>query len=183
MHRLIDWFLANTIAANLLMAVLITAGLLALPSIHQEEFPSIEVDAVSVRVPYLGAAPEEVEKGVCLRIEEAVEGTEGIDKIRSTAAEGYCSVVIELVEGVNKTKVSNDIKSKVDAIDSFPVETEQPVTAEVSFSRRVLQLAVHGDTDERSLKILGQQLRDEIAARGVSDYCPITLDVTFLVYE
>ncbi|MEM1112261.1 MAG: efflux RND transporter permease subunit [Pseudomonadota bacterium] len=169
MNRLIDWFLDNRIAANLLMAVLVVAGLLALPTIHQEEFPSIEVDAVSVRVPYLGAAPEEVENAVCIRIEEAVEGTEGIDKIRSTAAEGYCSVIIELVEGVDRTKVSNDIKSKVDAVDSFPVETEQPVTAEISISRRVLQLAIHGDTDERSLKILGQQMRDEIAALpGVS---------------
>ena len=60
MHRIIDWFVHNPVAANLMMLILVTAGLLALPRTHQEEFPNIEVDAVQVQVPYLGAAPEEV---------------------------------------------------------------------------------------------------------------------------
>ena len=77
MNNLIAWFVRNSVAANLLMMMLIAGGLLALPNIHQEEFPTLDVDAVSVRVPYLGAAPAEVETGVCIRIEEAVEGTRG----------------------------------------------------------------------------------------------------------
>ena len=120
MTKLIHWFGHNPIAANLLMCILVVGGLLALPRTHQEEFPNIEVDAVRITVPYLGAAPTEVESGVCIRIEESIQGTEGIDKISSSASEGVCTVTAELVEGVDKTKLSNDIKSKVDAIDSFP---------------------------------------------------------------
>jgi multidrug efflux pump subunit AcrB len=151
------------------MSILVAAGLLSLPNIHQEEFPNIEIDAVQVRIPYLGAAPEEVESGVCIRVEEAVEGSEGIDKISSTSAEGYCSVMIELVDGVDKNKVANDIKSKVDAIDSFPAETEKPVTAEVAILATVMNIAISGHTDERTLKVVGQQLRNELAALpGVS---------------
>ena len=101
MHRIIDWFVHNSVAANLLMLILVVGGLLALPRIHQEEFPTIEVDAVQVRVPYLGAAPAEVESAVCIRVEEAIEGTEGVDKISSNASEGYCSVIVELVNGVD----------------------------------------------------------------------------------
>lgn len=169
MHRAIDWFVHNPVAANLLMFILLVSGLLALPGIRQEEFPSIEVDAVQVRVPYLGAAPEEVESAVCIRVEEAVEGTEGIDRIRSVSAEGLCSVVIELVEGVDKGRVANDIKSRVDAIDSFPAETEKAVTAEIAILSTVLQVAVSGDADERTLKLIGQQVRDDIVALpGVS---------------
>lgn len=169
MKSLIEWFVHNSVAANLLMMILIAAGALALPNIHQEEFPTIDVDAVEVRVPYLGAAPAEVESAVCVRVEEAVEGTEGIDRMVSAASEGMCSVVIELVAGVDKTKVANDIKSKVDAIDAFPVETEQPVTAEVSILATVLQIAVSGRADERTLKRIGQSMRDDIAALpGVS---------------
>lgn len=164
MSRLIEWFGHNPVAANLLMWILVVGGLLALPRTHQEEFPNIEIDAVRINVPYLGAAPTEVESGVCIRIEEAIQGTEGIDKISSSASEGYCSVVAELVEGVDKTKLSNDIKSKVDAIDSFPAETEKPVTAEITYAATVLQLAISGNTDERSLKLLGQQLRDDLVA-------------------
>lgn len=164
MKHLIEWFGHNPVAANLLMWILIVGGLLALPRIHQEEFPNIEVDAISITVPYLGAAPSEVESGVCIRIEEAIQGTEGIDKISSSASEGMCNVTAELVEGVDKTKLSNDIKSKVDAIDSFPAETERPVTAEISYSATVLEVALYGNADERTLKLLGQQLRDDLVA-------------------
>ena len=169
MKPLIEWFGHNPVAANLLMWILIVGGLLALPRIHQEEFPDIEIDAVRITVPYLGAAPAEVESGVCIRVEEAIQGTEGIDKISSSASEGICTVTAELVEGVDKTKLSNDIKSKVDAIDSLPAETEKPVTAEISFSATVLQVAMYGNADERTLKLIGQRVRDDIAALpGVS---------------
>ena len=88
MYKIIDWFVHNTVAANLLMMILVVGGLLALPRTHQEEFPTINVDAVQVNVPYLGAAPKEVESAVCIRVEEAVEGTEGIDNISSSASAG-----------------------------------------------------------------------------------------------
>jgi multidrug efflux pump subunit AcrB len=169
LKRLIAWFVHNPVATNLLMLILVVGGLLSLPLIHQEEFPTLDVDAVNINVTYLGAAPTEVETSVCVRIEEAIEGTEGIDSISSVASEGMCSVTAELVVGVDKTKVANDIKSKVDAIDSFPAETEQPVTAEVSLIGTVLQIAISGATDERTLKVIGQSMRDDIAALpGVS---------------
>ncbi|CAA0088406.1 Solvent-resistant pump membrane transporter SrpB [Halioglobus japonicus] len=169
MHKIIAWFVHNSVAANLLMMILVAGGLLALPLIHQEEFPTLDVDAVQIRVPYLGAAPEEVESAVCVRVEEAIEGTEGIDKVTSQASEGFCSISVELVAGVDKTKVANEIKSKVDAIDAFPAETEQPITAEVSIIATVFEIAISGPADERTLKLIGQRMRDDLAALpGVS---------------
>ena len=164
MHKIIPWFVDNAVAANLLMVVLVVGGLLALPQIHQEEFPTLDVDAVQILTPYLGAAPEEVEAAVCVRIEEAVKGNEGIKKITSQASEGLCSVTVELMAGVNKTKIANDIKSKVDAIDAFPAETEQPITSEVNIIATVFRIAISGAADERTLKFIGQRMRDDIAA-------------------
>ena len=99
MKRLIAWFVENPVAANLLMAALVVGGLLLLPNIRQEEFPNLEVPAVNVTVPYLGAAPEEVEEGVCLRIEEALDGMPGIDRMNTTAGEGSCTVGLQLLTG------------------------------------------------------------------------------------
>ncbi|MGB0187238.1 MAG: efflux RND transporter permease subunit, partial [Aequoribacter sp.] len=79
MNSIIAWFIHNRVAANLLMMILIAGGTLALPQLYLEEFPEVEVDAVSIRIPYLGAAPQEVESAVCIRVEEALEGTEGVD--------------------------------------------------------------------------------------------------------
>ena len=151
------------------MLILVIGGILALPQIHQEEFPTLNVDAVQILTPYLGAAPEEVESAVCVRIEEAIKGNEGIDKITSQASEGLCSVTVELVAGVDKTKIANDIKNKVDAIDAFPAETEQPITSEVSIIATVFEIVISGPADERTLKLIGQRMRDDIAALpGVS---------------
>ena len=82
MNRMIAWFASNHVAANLLMLVLVLGGLLALPAILLKPFPDVDIDIVQVQVEYRGAAPEEAEEGICIRIEEEIEGIEGIDTIR-----------------------------------------------------------------------------------------------------
>jgi len=178
-QRLIHWFVHNAVAANLLMMILVVGGLLALPNTHQEEFPTLEVDAVRVNVPYLGAAPTEVESAVCVRVEEAVEGTEGIDKISSSASEGYCSVTIELVSGVDKTKVANDIKSKVDAIDAFPAERlRAPIPNRPEFHYRQsgcapqtdpLKGQIHGQSLDRTERRVFPEQRQALRVGGGAD--------------
>ncbi|MEJ2131634.1 MAG: efflux RND transporter permease subunit, partial [Gammaproteobacteria bacterium] len=169
MQRIITWFVDNSVAANLLMWILLVGGGVALFRTHQEEFPNIDTKSVSVSVPYLGAAPEEVEQGVCIRIEEAIEGTEGIDWIESNATEGACSVAIILTEDADSISTLNDIKSKVDGINTFPVETEKPIVSKFTMRGGVLQIVITGNVNERTLKRVGQDLRDNIAAiEGVS---------------
>ena len=164
MKPIIAWFANNHIAANLLMLLIIMSGLAAVTQIPQKSFPDLEVPIITVTVPYLGAAPEEVEQGVCIRIEEELEGIEGIEQIRSNANEGMCSVQVELFEEADESKALDDVKSRVDAIDTFPVETEKPIVSLVSVVRAVLDIAITGPQDERTLKVLGQQVRDDIAA-------------------
>ena len=166
MHTAIAWFTRNPVAANLLMAVLCVGGLLALLTVNQEEFPSFDVRVVNVNVPYLGAAPEEVEEGVCVRIEEAIEAVEGIDKIHSMASEGACHVNVELEMDANPTVALNEIKGRVDGINSFPDETEKPIVSMLALTRNVLNVALSGNADERVLKELAQRVRDDLVAVG-----------------
>lgn len=163
MHRAINWFTRNGVAANLLMTIMLLGGVMGLYTTHQEEFPNIDVEVVSVTVPYLGAAPEEAEQGVCIRIEEAVEGTEGIDKILSTASEGSCSVSIQLLDDADGARALNEIKSLVDGIAAFPAETEKPIVSKFSFRANVIEIAVSGDTDERTIKEVARRVRDDVA--------------------
>ena len=169
MHTAIAWFSRNPVAANLMMAVLCVGGLLALLTVSQEEFPSFDVRVVNVNVPYLGAAPEEVEQGVCIRIEEAIEGVEGIDKIHSMANEGACGVNVELEMDADPTVALNEIKGRVDGINSFPDETEKPIVSMMALIRNVLLVALSGNADERVLKDVAHRIRDDIVAiDGVS---------------
>ena len=118
----IEWFARNAIGANLLLGLIVLAGLVALPFMPQKSFPDLDFNLITVSVLYLGAAPEEVEEGVCIRIEEALEGIAGVERIRSTATEGVCSVTVELYESADAPKALGDVKNRVDAIDTFPKE-------------------------------------------------------------
>lgn len=164
MKGIITWFVDNSVAANLLMFVLLIGGGVALAFTYQEEFPNIDPDVVQVRVPYLGASPEEVERSVCVRIEESVESVQGIDRMRSTAFEGNCNVIIEVADGFDAGQVANDVKSQVDGINTFPVETEKPIVSKFLFRRTVIDILLAGNADERTLKQMGQELRDAIVA-------------------
>jgi multidrug efflux pump subunit AcrB len=159
----IAWFIRNGVAANLLLLLIVVGGLLTLPRIRKEVFPEFSSDMISITMLYRGAAPEEVEQAVCVRIEEAVHGVDGIKRIRSTAAEGLGSVVVELLPGADARRVLDDVKARVDAIDTFPEETEQPVVQEIILRTQVISVAVSGDADEWTLKRVGEQVRDELS--------------------
>ena len=145
------------------MVLLLLGGAFGALSTNQEEFPNFDIKAVHVTVPYLGAAPVEVEKAVCIRIEEAIEGVEGIDKIHVTATEGICSVMAELIQDADEILALNEIKSLVDSINSFPMETEKPIVSKLALTRKVVQIAISGQTEERELKEVARTLRDKIA--------------------
>ena len=164
MTRVIDWFARNPVAANLLMVFIIVSGAISAFTVKQEVFPEFSLDRITIEVPYLGAAPDEVEEAVNIRIEEAIQGIDGIKQITSTASEGMGSVMIELEIGADARTVVDDVKSRVDAIDTFPVETEKPIVREITSRRQVVDIAISGQTDEFSLKALAEQVRDDLSA-------------------
>ena len=164
MNGMIDWFARNTVAANLLMICIMVGGLIAGLNVKQEIFPQFELDMIRIQIPYLGAAPEEVEEAVCIRIEEAIQGIDGIKEITSTASEGMGTVLVELELGADAGKVNDEIKSNVDAIDTFPAETEKPIISELTARRQVVQVAVSGHVDEFTLKAAAERVRDELSS-------------------
>ena len=164
MNGPITWFARNHVAANILMVLMIAGGIAALPAIQQKSFPDINVEVISVGVAYLGAAPEEVEAAVCIRIEEAIQGIDGIETITSSAAEGACGVSAELIAGYPVDRALSEIKNAVDSISTFPEDTERPIVSHVQTRRNALQIALYGDVSERTLKVFGERMRDEIVS-------------------
>jgi multidrug efflux pump subunit AcrB len=160
---LIAWFARNSVAANLLMWILLIGGVFGAFGIQKQVFPNFEVNIISVRVPYLGAAPQEVEEGVLLKVEDAIKDLDGIKQITSTATEGMGAVTIEVEEDYDVQVVLDEVKSQVDAIPSFPGNTEKPIVYRTKFQQDVLWIAVYGDASERELKEFAKNLRDDVA--------------------
>ena len=163
MNTVIAWFIRNPVASNLLMVVLVLGGLMALPQIHQEEFPSVDIEVVRISIEYPGATPEEAEESLCIRIEEEIESVPDIDRLGSIAVEGACVVSAETVVGADIDNVLAEIQNRVDAIDTFPEEAEKPVVAKLVMRQAVMQIAISGNTSELTLNRLGRAARDEIA--------------------
>lgn len=161
---ILAWFAANHVAANILMVLIMAAGLLAIFSARMEVFPELSFDMINVTVPYRGASPADVEEGVCLRVEEAIAGVDGIKRITSTAGEGAGSILIEVEEYADAKEVLDDIKAQIDTITTFPQETEKPIITELKTRHKVISAVVSGDVSEKTLKKLADEIRDDLTA-------------------
>lgn len=166
MKSLIFYWARNRVAANFLMVALIVGGLYTWIRLKKEIFPEISSNFISVQTPYPNATPEEVEKGVCVPIEEAIQELDGIERLTSISYEGVGFVNIEVTAGKDVRKVLNDVKSRVDAIQNFAESVEKPIISDVLIKNQVMSLAVTADTDERTLRALADAVRDDLLAYG-----------------
>ncbi len=183
---MIAWFTRNGVAANLVMLILVIGGIASYLTVKKELFPQFSLDIVTVRVPYLGASPEEVEESVIIRIEEAIQSIDGIKELSSLAKEGYGSVTATVEKGYDLEKVKDEIKTRIDAITTFPVDTERPIVDEPIIPKEVIRISVFGDASEKEIKKIANRIRNELVefdgisqaeVQGVRDY-EISIEVS-----
>ncbi len=160
---MIEWFARNSVAANLLMAAILIAGIVTLTSrLNLEVWPNAEVDTISVSVALRGATPEDMELGVATRIEEALQGLIGIEKIQSTSQENSTTIQIEINEAYDPREILDEVKNRVDSINTFPVEAEQPIIALAQRRIEVISVALNSIYGEAETRQLAEQVRDDL---------------------
>lgn len=158
----IAYMARNPIIANLIMFILLGGGIWTMYNIQKEVFPQFQLDIVNVRVVYPGAAPEEVEQGILLPIEETIKGVQGIKEVTSTANEGSGEVTVELVVGTNRMKAFQDIDQAVSRIQTFPDDIEQPQVNLQARQRDVMEIGLYGDVEVWTLRQLAERLRNRL---------------------
>lgn len=163
MNGSVKWFASNPVAANLMMVLILVTGVLTVPKILVEVFPELSTDMVTISVPYPGATPDEIEDSLCVRIEEAIWDVEGVEQITARAAEGLATLTVEIRTDSNVRNVLDDIKVRIDAIDTFPEEAEEPIVSELVPKRPVIDVALYGNVGERALREAAERVRDELS--------------------
>ncbi|NNL10353.1 MAG: efflux RND transporter permease subunit, partial [Pseudomonadales bacterium] len=164
---MIAWFTRNSVAANLLMFTIIMGGILAFyQTVSVELFPTSEPETVTISVALRGATPEDIELGVAVRIEEAIHDLEGIEKLTSHSREGATSTIIEIERGYDAREMLSDIKSRIDAINTFPADAEKPVISLQQFNFPVIDVVVSGDAGEDEIQFYAEQVREDILRLG-----------------
>ena len=153
----------NSVLVNMLMLVLLAAGLMFALTLQREMFPESRPDRLLISVLYPGVQPEDVEKAVAVRIEEAVRGLEGIEKVESQIGEGVCFVTLTVDQAVDDVDVLlQEVRNEVDAIQDMPDDVEQISLRKVVPQLPTIAISVSGDGGERRLKHAGQELRDDL---------------------
>ena len=154
---MIAWFARNGVAANLLMGIILISGFFSIRGLKMELFPDFDLDLVTISVPYPGAAPLEVEDGICKLIEEKVWDLDGIKEMNSFARENVGVVSVQVERTKDAKILADEIKVRVDSIINFPEEAEKPMVEVATQKRQVLAVAIHGKTDLYSLRKLADK--------------------------
>jgi len=158
----IAWMAGNSVAANLVMLFLLIGGFFWGTQIKQEVFPEFTLDQVTVSVVYPGASPEEVEQGIILPIEEAIQSLDGIEEITSVADEGNGRVTVEALADADIQQLATDIKNEIDRITAFPEEAEEPLVSIPTRKRQVVTLIVYGEQRSTVLREVTETIRDQL---------------------
>ncbi|MCG8616834.1 MAG: efflux RND transporter permease subunit, partial [Desulfobacterales bacterium] len=155
-------FAKNPVFANLAMVVFLMAGLLAGSVMVREDMPEMDLDTIVISVSYPGADPEEVEEGVVRKVEDAIDGLEGIDEYSSTASEGSAATTITVTDGYDADRLLDRVRNEVDSINSFPDDAETPSVVRPSIQKAVIGLGLVSDMDEARLKEWADTVQKEV---------------------
>jgi len=161
---LISWFSRNPVAANLVMVLVFFAGAISLATISKEMFPRSERNMISISVPYPGAAPVEVEKGVILPMESVLEGLQGIKKITSGADRDYGRIYLEIEASEDINDVLTQVENRIDSIVDLPDDMEKPTIKKLDSNIWAIGVVVYGELTKPERKALGDQVYDEVLA-------------------
>ncbi len=163
MNGILAWFARHGVAANLLVALIVIGGFLSIGDLPLQTF-EFSYEIATVSIPYPGAGPEEVDEAVCARADESLRGLKTVRRTHSQAVEGLCYVRVYPRFGLEGSEILDDVKSRIDTIDSFPEDVERAIVQEYDPPFLVQSLVIYGQAEERTLTRIGERLRDEITA-------------------
>ena len=162
MKQLISYFIKYSVSGNILILLLLGLGWIGLQSIRSTQVPETDPGIIKVSTRYPGASPVEVEQGIVLKIEDNLQGIEGIKRITSISQENLGLVTVEVISGVNADLVLAEVKNAIDGISSFPTGIEPPTASKAEFKSEAIIFALSGDLNLADLKSDALKMEDEL---------------------
>ena len=159
---MIRYFADHPTAANLLMALLLVSGVVALPSIVRSTFPQQPLSHIEIQVPFPGAAAERVENAICRRIEDAMERVDQLRELRCEARENLATARVRATEGAAVDRFLADVRGEIAGIDDFPELAEEPRIRLLGTTEPVAAIAVYGDLTAPALKDHAEELKQRL---------------------
>ena len=164
----LSYFTRHKTAANLLLLVMVIAGLSAVPKMRTQFFPDIVVEMVSVHVVWDGAGPEEVDNAIVQLIEPALLSLEGIENTLSTSSQGYARIRVNFQPGWDMARATEDVKEIIDGITDFPEDAEEPKVRRGAWRDRVTDVVITGPVSKDQLALFADELVSRLFQEGIT---------------
>ena len=169
MRGIVEYFIKNEIAGNILMILLFILGLFGLSQMKTTFFPEVESRTITIQAIYPGASPQEIEEGIVAKIEDNLEGLTGIERVTSVCSENAGNITVEIIKGYDTDIILQDVKNAVDGINSFPISMEPLTVTKRESLGQVMSFAIYGDVPLKTLKQISREVENDlIAIEGTS---------------
>jgi multidrug efflux pump subunit AcrB len=166
-NDLLGLFANHKVAPNLLMIIMILAGIIALTKLNVQFFPSFELDTISVSTSWTGASAEDVETGITNPLEQRLRSLNELKEMSSTSASGLSSITLEFNEGSDLSLALDNVKKQIDSFTSLPEDAELPRVSQVVYYESVARLLISGPKNLNELRTIARRFELELLSRGV----------------
>ncbi|GAB4147073.1 MAG: hypothetical protein Tsb009_20100 [Planctomycetaceae bacterium] len=161
----------NHVLVNMMMLVILCGGVVFALTLVKEMFPESRPNKLAIMAVYPGVQPQEIEKAITIKVEEAVRDIDGIEKVDSTVQEGVSTTVLTLFNEVKDVDVVlQEVQADIDALEDLPDDLEKITVKKMEPRLPVISVAIYGDESEARLKAAARKLRDELLLLpGITD--------------
>ena len=165
--NLLMTFVTHPVAMNILMAVFLITGIYVISRINIQFFPDIQLDYVSVQVPWPGASAEDVERSVTNTLELELKNTDNLKNLHSNSTYSNSQIYIEFELGTDISDSVDNVKSTVERlIPELPNDIDRPIVTEVINSEGIAKVLISGSSLDQ-LRILANRSKDELLDKGI----------------
>lgn len=170
LQNLTALFASHRVAANLLMILMIMAGVWGIKKLNTQFFPNFELDVITIQVTWSGAAAEDIERSIILPIEEELKSMPDIDTYYGTANQGIASIRLEVKEDADSDFVLDEVKQKIDSIErDLPDDADKPLVQKIIRYENVASLLVTGEGLKlEELRPLARDFERQLLKAGLS---------------
>ncbi len=168
-NNLLGLLAGHPVAANLMMTMMIIAGIWGLSKLNVQFFPNFDIDFVSVKVVWVGASAEDIEKLITEPLEQQLRGVDRAKELRSRSVDGLSLVTLEFKEGTDMGFAVDQVKEQVDLVRNLPATAETPEIGRIINYEPIASVLIAGPDDPRGLRSIVRRFERELLERGISN--------------
>lgn len=165
----IGYFVRHRTAANLLLVLVVVAGIAAGLRIRAQFFPDIPVETANVTIVWSGVGPKEMDEAIVSRVEPKLRAIEGVKTATAVAREGAATFRLEFEPGWDMATAMDEVKAAIDEVRDLPEDAEEAVIKRGRWSDSVTDVVISGEVGIGLLERYVEELKTKLFKAGVTN--------------